>query len=135
MTSLNEAPFFSLQKPVLRYRGFARNPAVAILAVVVAAAVLLLFPPAQYSFYPQCPIHQYLGILCPGCGSTRALAALLHGQLREALRLNLLTTLAIPLAFLWKLVCRKPLRLIQPRRWAVWMTFTVIAAFTVMRNL
>jgi hypothetical protein len=103
--------------------------------LVAAAGVLLLFPPAQYSFYPQCPIHQYLGILCPGCGTTRALAALLHGDIGEALRLNPLTTVAIPLAFLWRLFSRKPLRLLQPSPVATCLMFAAVAAFTLARNL
>lgn len=135
MTSLDAVPSFSLQIPVRRYRRFVHSPAAAILAAAVAAAILLLFPPAQYSFYPQCPIHQYLGILCPGCGTTRALAALLHGHLSQALRLNPLTTLAMPFAIFWKLVSRKPLRLTHPSPVALWVTFAIVSAFTVFRNL
>lgn len=135
MKSLDAAPPCSLQKRMRPHRRIVRSPAAAILAVAITAAVLLLFPPAQYSFYPQCPIHLYLGILCPGCGTTRALAALLHGHLSEALGLNPLTTLTIPLAIIWELVSRKPLRLIQPSPAALWLVFAVIAAFTAMRNL
>ncbi len=54
--------------------------AAPVAALLVAVALLLRFPPAQYAFYPQCPIHHSLGLLCPGCGATRALAALLHGH-------------------------------------------------------
>ncbi|MCU1226484.1 MAG: hypothetical protein JWQ42_4577 [Edaphobacter sp.] len=63
----------------------------------LAATTLLLFPPAQYSFYPQCPIYNSLHLLCPGCGTTCALAALLRGHVKEALRLNALTTLLLPI--------------------------------------
>jgi len=135
VTSLVDHPSSSLQKQVQPYRRLISSRAVSILVFTVGAAVLLLFPPAQYSFYPQCPVHHYLGILCPGCGTTRALAALLHGHLGEALRLNPLTSLAIPFAFLWKLFSRKPLRLVQPSPAALWLVFAVIAAFTVVRNL
>lgn len=59
--------------------------AVAPLAVAaLAASLLLLFPPQRYTFYPQCPIYRYLHLKCPGCGTTRALAALLHGDIAPA---------------------------------------------------
>ncbi|MBS1820807.1 MAG: DUF2752 domain-containing protein [Acidobacteria bacterium] len=111
---------------------------VALLAFV--AAILLRFPPAQYSFYPQCPIHHYFGILCPGCGTTRALAALLHGNLGEALRLNALTMLLLPIAIGYafagysRLLARRP-GWPQPPRPAIYATLAVAIAFTLARNL
>ena len=64
--------------------------AAALLLAACTATLLLRFPPEQYHFYPQCPIHLWLHLECPGCAATRALAALLRGHLREALRLNAL---------------------------------------------
>jgi hypothetical protein len=76
--------------------------AAAPIALLLAAiATLLRFPPESYHFYPRCPIFTLFHIQCPGCGSTRALAALLQGHLIEALRLNALTTLAIRVFFVW----------------------------------
>jgi Protein of unknown function (DUF2752) len=65
------------------------------LAIFAAAAVLYLFPPEIYHFYPQCPVFRYLHVYCPGCGATRALAALLHGQIRAALHYNALAVFLI----------------------------------------
>jgi len=65
-------------------------------AAMLFIATLIAFPPERFSFYPACPIHQYLHIDCPGCGATRALAALLHGRLGDALRLNTLFVLLLP---------------------------------------
>lgn len=144
LTQLDREETISTPRQVARFlpqdwaqpcRRILRSSAVPILAMIAAAAVLLVFPPTQYNFYPQCPIYQYLGILCPGCGTTRALAALLHGHLSEAVRLNPLTTLSIPMAILWKFASQKPLRLVQLSPAALWTVFCVVAAFTVMRNL
>src|SRR5258707_8716355 len=86
-------------------------------AVVALAAILLQrFPPAQYSFYPQCPIHELLHLQCPGCGATRAIAALLRGHISEAMHFNALITLLFPFAAGYGIFCyhrwlqRKPLR-------------------------
>jgi hypothetical protein len=103
--------------------------------LAAAAAILLLFPPTRYSFYPQCPIYQFLGILCPGCGTTRALAALLHGHILDALRLNPLTTIMVPLAIFWILFSPRPLKLLQLSPATLWLMFSFVAAFTLVRNL
>jgi uncharacterized protein DUF2752 len=103
--------------------------------------MLLRFPPALYSFYPHCPIHQYLHVLCPGCGATRALAALLHGNIIEALHLNALTTLLTPATLVYsaayyrKILTRSPLHAPQPPRVSVYATLAAAAIFTVARNL
>jgi len=55
------------------------------------AVVLAWFPPERYAFYPQCPIHEWLGWQCPGCGMTRALACLFAGRMREAVEWNALS--------------------------------------------
>ena len=119
-----------------------RNLAHAALALaLLLCASLLLSPPGRVSFYPFCPIHQYLGILCPGCGATRALAALLHGRLREALRLNALFVLLLPVALAGAL--RSYRRALRPEsfRWpqppaaALYATLAAVAIFTVARNL
>lgn len=111
-------------------------PVLIISFALLGPVLLLRFPPEQYAFlYPQCPIHHYLGILCPGCGTTRALAALLRGHLLEALRLNMLTTISLPLITGWLLLAREPLRLrILPSK-AIYTALAVSALFTVVRNL
>ena len=61
-------------------------------------AALYRFPPDRFPVYPPCPFHMLTGLLCPGCGATRALAALLHGQVQEAWHWNALFVLLLPLA-------------------------------------
>lgn len=107
----------------------------AFLTLALASALLLLFPPTQYGFYPQCPVHHYLGILCPGCGTTRAFAALLRGHFAEALRLNALTTISFPLAIGWIAFSRKPLRWSQPPPAVLYAAFVIVTVFTLIRNL
>jgi hypothetical protein len=109
--------------------------------IALAATVLLLFPPTQNSFYPQCPIHEYLHLQCPGCGATRALAALLRGHLAEAIHFNPLVTSLLPFAAVYGILCyrrflrRKPLRQFQPPPAALYAALALIAVFTVVRNL
>jgi hypothetical protein len=88
--------------------------AVAI-ATVVGVVVLYLFPPQQYGFYPLCPVLQWTGLTCPGCGGTRALAELLHGHLFAALQFNALVVLLAPLAALWAVLAYS--KVLQGQSW------------------
>ena len=99
------------------------------------AALLLRFPPAQYGFYPLCPIHQLTGLLCPGCGATRALAALLHGNLAEAWHQNALILLLLPAALSYLLRAELP-NLRHPHTRTAWLLVAIATTvFTLTRNL
>jgi hypothetical protein len=109
--------------------------AVGVLALLgLGAAMLLLFPPEHYGFYPRCPFFEATGLLCPGCGGTRALAALLRGDFVGAWHLNGLVVSLLPFAAAYGL-----LRLLRgearvPR--GVWVGLgLVVGVFGVWRNL
>jgi Protein of unknown function (DUF2752) len=109
--------------------------------VATATWIPLRFPPAGSGFYPRCPIFFWLHISCPGCGGTRALAALLHGRLNEAMHWNAMVVIFFPFAavflaltywramrataFLWPTIPGYLLKL----------SLAIIAIFTVVRNL
>src|SRR4051812_20010867 len=69
-----------------------------LIYVLLSCFALICFPPSRFAFYPNCPIHEYFGLLCPGCGATRACAALLRGHFVDALRQNALFVLLLPFA-------------------------------------
>lgn len=122
--------------------GLSRRLVVVATALSSTAALLLRFPPDRYNFYPRCPVYLYLHLQCPGCGATRALAALLRGDIAEALNLNPLTTLLLPLALLysthhlWKQRHNiQALTWPNPPRYAVYALLVVAAVFTIARNL
>jgi amino acid transporter len=123
-----------------RFATLARAAA-PVAAVALAGAVLLRFPPGQYSFYPQCPVYASLHIECPGCGTTRALAALLHGNVAEALRLNALTTVMLPLAAAYAVIFYRRWLRREAFRWprlppaSIYATVAVAVVFMVLRNL
>jgi Protein of unknown function (DUF2752) len=62
-----------------------------------AAIVLLrIFDPATSGVFPPCPVRYLTGFYCPGCGSLRAMHALLHGDLRRAWAMNPLMIVTLP---------------------------------------
>ena len=63
--------------------------------VATAAVVLYVFDPATSALFPSCPLRVWTGWLCPGCGTLRAMHALLHGHVGAAMHDNALATLAV----------------------------------------
>jgi hypothetical protein len=126
----------------LTHRSRDRVAAGSIAAVAIAAAaVLWRFPPTESSFYPRCPIHEYLHLQCPGCGGTRALAALLHGNLAEALHWNALFAVLVPILAGYAALCCYRLWQGEEFRWptvplrAVQAGLGLATVFTLVRNL
>jgi hypothetical protein len=60
--------------------------------------------PLTSPFAPPCLFTAIFGVRCPGCGSLRALHALAHGDLAEALAFNAPLVVALPVAALLFLV-------------------------------
>ena len=117
-------------------RSWRRSTLLASAAVaVVGAWVLYTFAPTPDSFYPRCVFHLATGLDCPGCGSTRAMHQLLHGNVGAAFRLN-------PILFLLLGVfgagAPSFLRGETPRffmrPWFGWTTVVVLTAFWIVRN-
>jgi len=77
-----------------------RQIATGCLACAAGAAFLFTVNPSHYAVYPQCLLYNTTGIYCVGCGATRALYALLHGQVLTALHDNVLFVALLPL-LLW----------------------------------
>jgi Protein of unknown function (DUF2752) len=109
--------------------------------VTLVGAVLHFFPPARYDIYPKCPVYACFHVLCPGCGATRALAALLGGRIYEAVHWNPLLIACMP--FLLLFLCRCYVRAVRAKQFefpcvpqgGLSVCLVATAAFTVVRNL
>lgn len=62
-------------------------------------AVVAVFNPTEWRFYPRCPFQLVTGLNCPGCGSLRALHELLRGHWVSAFALNPLLMISLPFIF------------------------------------
>ena len=123
-----------------------RVPIVVVVAVatlvVAGAAVLYAFNPTGVRFYPPCPFHKLTGLYCPGCGSTRAMHQLLHGNVAAAFDLNPLAVVMLPFVALalarqaWRVTRGRPAPVKRPvAPGAVWVLLVVVLLFGVARNL
>ena len=99
------------------------------------------FNPSTAGFFPVCPLYAMTGLACPGCGMTRGLHALLHGNVAGALDYNLL--LPAILFFFGYLFVSLVLTFARGRGLdfkvfngkVLWGFFAFALLFTVLRNL
>ena len=67
------------------------------ITVLLCGAALLYHVDPSSGRLPRCVFHSLTSLHCPGCGSTRAIHALLHGDVATAMRFNPLTLPALAL--------------------------------------
>jgi hypothetical protein len=112
-----------------------KRAAIAVIGIV-GVWVLYTFPPATSNFYPLCAFKLLTGLDCPGCGSTRALHALLHGRFEEAFRFNpiLFAFLIVGLFALPSFLRGETPRFLRTR-WFGWTSVCVLCAWGIVRNV
>ncbi|UOG75082.1 DUF2752 domain-containing protein [Hymenobacter tibetensis] len=115
-----------------------------VLSLLVGSGLAVLYfrlDPARYPF-PRCPVHWLTGLHCPGCGTQRAVHALLHGRLLEAVGFNVLAALFAPVVVLGVAAevrgwlggsAQRSVLLYRP--WLGWGVVGLTVLFTVLRNL
>jgi hypothetical protein len=119
---------------------FAGLVLAATATVAGIAATVFFFNPAMHRFYPVCQFHRLTGLNCPGCGMTRALYALLHGNWAAALRDNALLVCALAaltIRSVWfgaKKIRGQANGEFFPVNF-LWPLLAVALVFTVLRNL
>lgn len=120
---------------------YRRSTVVAIWSVLVAgSAYLFWFEPGKSGFFPICLFRFLTGFTCPGCGTTRAMHQILHGDFLAAFTLNPLFLLAIP--FLLFALFRYSVIVLRggvPRQNAlpaayIYALFFIVLSFWIFRN-
>lgn len=67
---------------------------------VIMAIVFLIYytyNPEDSSLFPKCPFLLLTNFKCPGCGSQRAIHALLHLDIKSAITYNALLVFSLPI--------------------------------------
>ena len=117
------------------------------LIVILAIAALMVFgfiyyavDPTSSALFPQCGFLTLTGYKCPGCGSQRAIHALLNGDVATAFRYNAMLFIAVP----WILLClfAETQRVRNPRLYArlhppvlIWLFLAMLLAWWLLRNI
>lgn len=112
----------------------------------IAALTYLFFnDPNVPGHFPACPTKAILGVDCPGCGSTRALYALVHGDIARAADHNILLVIMVPFLLFWYgrwafyswTGRERPVPSATALQWRHWGTvalLVVVVVFGVVRN-
>lgn len=67
-----------------------------LIALVALTIIYYRVSPTTSVFFPKCAFLLLTGLKCPGCGSQRAVHALLHADLASAFAHNALLVLSLP---------------------------------------
>lgn len=117
------------------------------LIIILAIAALLVFgiiyyalDPSQSGMFPRCTFLSLTGYKCPGCGSQRAIHALLHGDVVGAFKYNALLLISIP----WIALClyAETQRIRNPRLYTrinapqlMWLFLITVLLWWLLRNI
>lgn len=117
------------------------------LIIILAIAALLVFgiiyyalDPSQSGMFPRCTFLTLTGYKCPGCGSQRAIHALLHGDVVGAFKYNALLLTSIP----WIALClyAETQRIRNPRLYTrinapqlMWLFLATVLLWWLLRNI
>ncbi|MBQ8517071.1 MAG: DUF2752 domain-containing protein [Akkermansia sp.] len=108
--------------------------------LLILAAGMLWFPQQLSdlvgSISPGCTFRRLTGLECPGCGGTRALRALISGEVWTALRYNPFIIAALPILLTeyirsWRMFFR-PADAHSPRSRAYCLLLHLFAAATIL---
>jgi hypothetical protein len=108
--------------------------------LAAGATYLYIFEPGKSGFFPGCPFRALTGFTCPGCGSTRGLHCLLHGDVVAAFEFNPFVISSLP--FLLYVLVRytnaavrgRPLKVKHLNTTYISILVIVILSFWVFRN-
>lgn len=88
---------------------------------------------------PGCRFHELTGYLCPACGNTRAVLALLQGHPLRSIGYNpmIFALCAALLCCYGEMVCAalgKPRRILPRSMTLFWIVLTVVLGYNILRN-
>ena len=113
---------------------------VVIVLLLVFGFIYYAIDPATSTVFPRCTFLTLTGYKCPGCGSQRAIHALLNGDIKGALGYNAMLIVAIP----WIALClfAEGQRTRRPRLYErlnapllFWLFLVAVLAWWLLRNI
>ncbi len=116
------------------------GPIVSAFVALSGTVYIFLNNPHVLGALGWCPLYYNTGMWCPGCGGTRAVYDLAHGDIAGAMAMNPVFTLAVPvlivLWFRWVLYARgRPTKPWNIPDWAYVTVGLAALGFFVLRNV
>jgi len=129
-------------KKHMEKRTLDKNKGTIYLALILSLIIFFyLYNPTKI-FYPPCPFCYLTGFYCPGCGTSRAIYQIVHGNFLYALNLNPLMILSLPFLF-YLVMCNLNIKIgeklifkrrVFTKKFYV-MLIAVIVLYWILRNI
>lgn len=111
-------------------------------SLLLLGLIYFFINPAEH-YMPRCPFYSLTGCLCPGCGSQRALHALLHFDIPTAFAFNPLMVISLPYLSLGvaltffdrNIAWVRWLRINIFGIYAIWAWGIILVLYWILRNL
>ena len=71
------------------------------LFILLGVLFIFIIDPLKHKIFPDCYILSTTGLYCPGCGMTRSLHSILHGEFIQAGRYNLMVFIIIGICIIF----------------------------------
>lgn len=115
--------------------------AAGAVSIAAGSGLIAYLDPAKTSYVPACPVLSLTGYACPGCGMTRGLHSLFHGDVISAIDFNALipfATLVVAYGFLSLVLYAirgrgLPMGMVKPIYLIV--VLVVLIGFGILRNI
>lgn len=107
------------------------------LLLLAAGLVYVYFVDTASRWTIPCVFYELTGLHCPGCGSTRAAHALVHGRPLQAIGHNPLAAIVLPIVAIravLTMIRPRPTRRMLPAGW-VYAIFALVMAYWIARNI
>ena len=92
-------------------------------------------------FALHCPFYEIFHLFCPGCGSTRLLFALIHGDFHTAFNANCLLFVLLPFYFailiyqIYRYIRFNDREIKKPIMYFLYFTIALFVIFAIVRNI
>lgn len=110
------------------------------LTIIAGSICLFILEPGKSALLPVCPFRALTGFTCPGCGSTRGMHQLLHGNIGAAFEFNPLLLLSLPfllyalLRYSHRVMTGQPVEHNKLAPKYIYTIFGVVLFFWIFRN-
>lgn len=114
---------------------------IILTSVLLIGTIRFVHVDAFKVFYFPCSFHKYTGLYCPGCGSSRAMNAMLHLDILKALSHNIMVVIFLPVIIYWAIAeslevyWNKKLPRPHLSKQLIMSIFWTFIAFWILRNL
>lgn len=131
-----------LHSKTKRYIRLVCNKYTYLILGIVALALLYVFNPSSYWFWPKCPMRLITHLSCPACGIQRFLHALTNGDVKGACHYNYFLIYALPYTLIIVLIYYLPSGRLKDRmahifegKTATWIYVISFSIWFVVRNI